>query len=311
MDDLLTVSGKKSKKTAKQWIQSYDGQKAITSIVFLLIPVALLILFTFVPAANMVVYSFQKRSQLGTDIEWVGLDNYKTIFSDSSYLMTFKNSIYYLIGSFIQQALALLVASVLCTRLRCKNFFKGVLFFPYLMNGVAVSLIFLNFFKNGDGVVSPQGTLNSILSVFGVEPYTWLGAETANFCLVFVSLWRYIGFDILMYIGAIQSINTDVYEAAELDGANSWQRFRYIVFPSIKSIIALQCILAVNGAISVFETPYIITGGKNGTTTFVIKTIETAFTYDKIGLASAMAMVLLSITIVVTIIQKTVFKEET
>ena len=136
MDDLLTVSGKKSKKTAKQWIQSYDGQKAITSIVFLLIPVALLILFTFVPAANMVVYSFQKRSQLGTDIEWVGLDNYKTIFSDSSYLMTFKNSIYYLIGSFIQQALALLVASVLCSRLRCKNFFKGVLSFfitPFIL----------------------------------------------------------------------------------------------------------------------------------------------------------------------------------
>lgn len=112
-----------------------------------------------------------------------------------------------------------------------------------------------------------------------------------------------------MYIGAIQSISPDIYEAASLDGANAWQRFRYIVFPSIRPIISLQLILAVKGAISVFEIPYIITGGRSGTSTFVIKTIETAFQYQKIGLASAMAIVLLAIILVVTGIQKVAFKE--
>ena len=119
----------------------------------------------------------------------------------------------------------------------------------------------------------------------------------------------YIGFDIIMYIGAIQSISPDIYEAADLDGANSWQRFRYIVFPSIRPIVSLQLILAIKGAVSVFEIPYIITGGRNGTSTFVIKTIETAFQYQKVGLASAMAIVLLAIILIVTGIQKICFKE--
>ena len=110
--------------------------------------------------------------------------------------------------------------------------------------------------------------------------------------------------------GAIQSISPDLYEAADLDGANPWQNFRYIVFPSIKPIISLQLILAVKGAISVFEIPYITTKGMMGTTTFVIKTINTAFSLKKVGLASAMGIVLLIITIIVTFIQKYFFRED-
>ena len=104
-------------------------------------------------------------------------------------------------------------------------------------------------------------------------------------------------------------ISPDLYEAADLDGANPWQNFRYIVFPSIKPIISLQLILAVKGAISVFEIPYITTKGMMGTTTFVIKTINTAFSLKKVGLASAMGIVLLIITIIVTFIQKYFFRE--
>ena len=113
-----------------------------------------------------------------------------------------------------------------------------------------------------------------------------------------------------MYIGAIQSISPDTYEAASLDGANSWQRFRYIIFPGIRPIIALQLILAIKGSISVFEIPYIITGGRFGTSTFVIRTIDTAFTYQHVGLASAMAVVLLAIILIVTSIQKAIFRED-
>ena len=174
------------------------------------------------------------------------------------------------------------------------------------MNGVAVALIFQRFFRGDDG-----GTLNTIISLFGADPVKWLSnGAINNWCLVFASVWRYIGFDILMFIGAIQSISPDIYEAADLDGANAWQKFWHIIFPSIRTIIALQLILAIKGAASVFEIPYIVTGGKMGTTTFVIKTIETGFQYQKIGLASAMAIVLLFIIIVITVIQKIFFKEE-
>ncbi|MGN0601929.1 MAG: carbohydrate ABC transporter permease [Oscillospiraceae bacterium] len=297
------------------WCKTYTGQKYITSCLFLLIPVALLVVFTFIPAFQLIPYSFQERGRLsaGDQIKFVGLENYKTIFSDPTYLITFKNSLYYLVGSFIQQILALIIATILCSKIRAKGLFKGVIFFPYLMNGVAVSLIFLNFFRFGE-VFEPQGTLNSMLGWFGIAPQNWLGdmqdSMKANLSLVFVSIWRYIGFDILMYIGAINSISTDLYEAADLDGANAWERFRYIIFPSIKPIISLQLILAIKGAISVFEIPYIMTNGANGTSTFVISTMETFFTKDKVGLASAMAVVLLIIIIIVTLLQKALFKED-
>ena len=300
----------KQKRTFLQWVKGYTGQKYITTVLFLLIPLALLILFTLIPAFNMGVYSFQKRDQLGVSVEWVGFDNYIRLFTDESYLKSFANSIYYLFGSFVQLAFALFIATLLCSKIKFANFFKGVLFFPYMMNGVAVSLIFRRFFQKGDGITNTEGTLNSILVMLGAEPVKWLSTPSiVNFCLVFASVWRYIGFDIVMFIGAIQSISPDIYEAADLDGANAWQRFWYIIFPSIRPIVALQLILAIKGAVSVFEIPYIITGGRSGTSTFVIKTIETAFQYQKIGLASAMAIVLLAIILVITAIQKAFFKE--
>ncbi|MBQ8966968.1 sugar ABC transporter permease [Ruminococcus sp.] len=295
-----------------QWLKTYEGQKLYVSILFLIIPLALLLLFTFVPAVNMVGYSFQERDQFGVDPKFVGIDNYKTIFTNPDYFITFKNSLYYLAGSFLQQIIALLVASILCSKIRAKGFFKGVLFFPYLMNGVAVSIIFLRFFTKGNPPLTQEGTLNSVLMLFGAEPVRWFDPANTflvNCCLVFVSIWRYIGFDIIMYIGAIQSISPDLYEASDLDGANPWQQFRYIVFPSIKPIVSLQLILAVKGAISVFEIPYIITGGNYGSSTFVIKTIETAFKKKQVGLACAMAVVLLVIIIIVTLVQKYFFRE--
>lgn len=298
------------KYTFLEWCRTYKGQKLITTILFLLVPLALLITFTFIPAFNMVYYSFQDRDQFGIDATFVGLDNYKTVFTNPDYFITFQTSLYYLVGSFIQQIIALLIASILCSKIRLKGLFKGTLFFPYLMNGVAVALIFQRFFSKGSPPLTSEGTLNAIIELFGGDPVKWLTTPwLANCCLVFVSMWRYIGFDIIMYMGAIQSISPDLYEASDLDGANPWQRFRYIVFPGIKPIISLQLILAVKGAISVFEVPYIITGGKNGTSTFVIKTIDTAFIYKKMGLASAMAVVLLIIIIVVTLIQQAFFKE--
>lgn len=298
------------KRTLAEWLKGYTGQKYMITVLFLLIPLALLILFTLIPAVNMIIYSFQKRDQLGVSVEWVGFDNYVRLFTDGSYLMTFGNSLYYLLGSFIQLSLALFVATLLCSKIRFANMFKGVMFFPYLMNGVAVSLIFRRFFQKGDGITNTEGTLNSIIQLFGGDPVKWLSdPNIVNFCLMFVSIWRYIGFDIIMFIGAIQSISPEIYEAADLDGANAWQRFWYIIFPSIRPIVALQLILAIKGSASVFEIPYIITGGRSGTNTFVIKTIETAFQYQKVGLASAMAIVLLAIILIVTGIQKLCFRE--
>ena len=255
----------------------------------------------------MVKYSFFKWNGTSPTMKFVGLNNYKEVFTRGEYLTVFKTSLYYLGGSFIQIALALYFAVILIGKIRGKNFFKGAIFFPYLINGVAIGFIFMYFFRE-------MGTLDTLLITLGVPADKiplWLGNPSIiNYSLSGVSVWRYLGQNMIMFIGAIQSINGDLYEASAIDGANKWQEFKYIIFPGIKSIVSLNIILAVKGAISVFEIPKIMTDGANGSSTFVLKTLDTAFTVHKVGLASAMGVVLLAIIMVITFIQKKYFEGE-
>jgi multiple sugar transport system permease protein len=253
----------------------------------------------------MVRYSFFKWNGTSPTMKFIGLKNYIQIFTRIEYLTVFKTSIYYFVGSIVQIVVALYFAVVLTAKIRGASFFKGVIFFPYLINGVAIGFIFMYFFRQA-------GTLDTILMALGVPQSKiplWLGnPRIINYSLTGVSVWRYLGQNMVMFIGAIQSINGDLYEAAAIDGANRWQQFKYITFPGIKLIISLNLILAVKGAISVFEIPKIMTDGANGSSTFVLKTLDTAFTIHKVGLASAMGVVLLIFIMIVTFIQKRFFE---
>lgn len=272
---------------------------------FLAVPLGLLVLFTYVPVANMVWYSFTSWDGLDPVKEPVGLDNYVRIFTDPQMFQVFFVSLYYLAGAALQLVLALYFATILSFNVRFRNFFKGVLFFPYLINGVAIGLVFLFFLR-------PGGTLDAALALVGVaEPPQWLGDPSlVNVSLAATSVWRFMGLNFVLFLGAIQSIPGELYEAADLDGASSWQKFRYIIAPAIRPIIGLTTILAISGSLSVFEIPWIMTGGANGSTTFVIQTVQQAFQFNKFGLASAMAVVLLLIVLVVTWIQRALFPDE-
>jgi multiple sugar transport system permease protein len=227
------------------------------------------------------------------------------VFTDPEVFSVFFVSLYYFVGSFVQMGIALYFATVLSFSTRFSAFFRGMLFFPYLITGVAIGFVFLYLFQ-------PGGTLDTVLGWFGLsDPPQWLGdASIANYSLAATSVWRYTGLNFVLFLGAIQSIPADLYEAAELDGANRWQQFRFIIFPGIRRIIGLSFILAVAGSLSVFEIPYIMTTGANGTSTFVIQTLQTAFQFRQVGLASAMAVVLLVIVLLVTWVQRRVFPDE-
>ena len=281
-------------------LRRFSVQRTLTICGFLAIPLLLLLVFTYLPFVDMVEYSFYRWDGY-SDKVFIGLENYKTLFAEPQYFTAFKSSIYYFIGSLVQIAIALYFANVFFYKLRGKNFFKGVLFFPYLLNGVAIGFVFLYFFK-------PDGVLDSILMALGVAEEKlplWLG-DTAlvNWSLTFVSVWRYMGQNMVMFCGATQSISGELFEAAQIDGAGRWQQFIYIMLPNIRGIISLNLILAVKGAISVYEIPFIMTKGTGGSMTFVIKTLSTAFTDKKIGLSCAMGVILLIIVMIITFIQK-------
>ncbi|MEI4326737.1 sugar ABC transporter permease [Streptococcus suis] len=279
---------------------SQAAEKHLLIFTFTIIPVLLLLTFSYYPLVKMFQYSLTNWNGYSPNPDFVGLDNYKTILTKPTYFTVFKTSLYYFIATFFQLGIALLFATILSFKVKFANFWKGILFFPYLLNGVAIGFIFLYFYKGG-------GTLDTVLEMLGLgdQIQLWLGnREINNISLAFTSVWRYTGFNFLVFLGAIQSINPEIYEAAEIDGANRWDQFIYIIFPSIRNIIFLNIILGVSGSLSVFDIPYIMTGGSNGTTTFVIQTIDTAFKYNKVGLASAMAIILLVIVVVVTLVQR-------
>lgn len=282
---------------------SYKTQRRLLIFGFLLIPTLLLVTFSFVPLGNLVYYSFLKWNGYSKNKEFIGLDNYIRLFTRPEYFAVLKVSLYYLVGSFIQMALALYFATILTFKVKGKNFFKGVIFFPNLLNGVAIGFIFLYFFKG-------NGTLDTLLTALGLEGFIhkWLlERQLVNVSMAFTSIWRYMGFNFIVFLGAIQSISSEIYEAADIDGANKWHKFIYIIWPSIIQIIELNLILAVSGAISAFEIPYVMLFGGNGSKTFVIQVVELAFKNGKVGLASAMAIVLLVMVLLVTGVQKLYF----
>ncbi|MEV7886586.1 carbohydrate ABC transporter permease [Streptomyces sp. NPDC002817] len=273
--------------------------RGVTPWLFLLAPLVLLITFTYAPIANMVAYSLTDWDGVSPELHYTGVGNYEEIFTRPELFEVFWVSGYYLAASALQIVAALYFATILSFNIRFRNFFKGVLFFPYLINGVAIGFVFLYFFQDG-------GTLDSVLSLFGVQTdHAWLGTPvSANTSLAGVSMWRYLGLNFVLFLGAIQSIPGELYEAAELDGANRWHQFRYIIAPGIKPVLTLTVILSISGSLSAFEIPYIMTGGATGTETFVIQTVNLAFRFNKTGLASAAAVVLLLIILLVTWVQR-------
>jgi multiple sugar transport system permease protein len=294
----------KKKRTLKEWATSRDGQKVFVMVAFMTIPLLLLFVFTYLPFGEMFGFSFYDMKYVGAR-KFVGMKNYLKVFQRSDCFGALKLSVYYMLGSVVQLVLALYLATILSFKVKGGSIFKGCMFFPYLINGIAIGFIFKFFYTRGF-------VFDTVLQWCGFQldnlPYWLKDQRINNFSLVGTSVWRYFGQNMVLFIGAIMSVDSELYEAAMLDGANRFQQFKYIIMPSIKTIITLNVILSITGSLSAFEPPYVITSGANGTGTYFVVMHEIAHTQQKVGLASAMAIVLLIIILAVTILQKLFFK---
>lgn len=302
--EATNITTQKKKRSFSEWARSRDGQKVFVMIAFLIVPLVLLIVFTYLPFAEMVSYSFYNMKYTGAR-KFVGWKNYMKVFQRSDCFGALKLSLYYMLGSVVQLAIALYLATMLSFKTRFGDLFKGFMFFPFLINGIAVGFIFNFFYTRGF-------VFDTVLQWCGFQldnlPY-WLKDQSINnFSLVGTSVWRYFGQNMVLFIGAIMSVDPELYEASMLDGANKWHQFLYIILPSIKTILTLNVILSITGSLSAFEPPYVITDGANGTGTYFVIMHQIAHTQQKVGLASAMAVVLLAIILVVTVAQKLFFK---
>jgi multiple sugar transport system permease protein len=294
----------------RSFFETVKGQQVVVSITFMLVPVFLLVLFTYLPFVKMAQFSFYQMKYIGTRV-FIGLENYKDVFTRAEILGSLRLSLYYLGASFIQLSLALFFASVLSLKTKYKEFFKGVIFFPYLVSGIAIGFMFKFFFTRGF-------VLDTVLGWFRINqdtlPYWLRDAGVNNTMLAATSVWRYLGQNMVLFIGAITSIDPQLYEAADMDGASTWNKFRHIMLPGISTIVVLNMILAVSGSISAFEPPYVITNGTFDTATYFVTMHSMAHEKQKVGLASAMAIILMLLIILITLLQRfisrTFFEED-
>ncbi len=272
---------------------------------FLLIPMVLLALFSYYPLMKLIQLSFTDWNGMSRDLKYIGIRNYQDIFSQKELFQTFGNNMAYVITALIQQIAGLFLAILLNSNIKMKTTFRAILFMPYIINGVAVAFMFNYMYDYSN---SP---INYILGSLGIEAVHFISnSYMTNFALSFISFWKYVGWTMVIYIAALQSIPGDVYEAARIDGAGFFQTIRYITLPNIKKMLEVSLLLSLNGALQVYFEPFLITkGGPNGrTATFISKSLELAYSYSKYGKAATMGVILLFMILVLVAVQNLFLK---
>ena len=275
----------------------------MTIATFLVVPVASLLLLNIYPLLQLFWISLTDFNSINwARAKFVGLRNFSDLFSfDKDLLLSMVNSLYYLAGSIVQLILATWFAVVLNQKLPGSRLFRTILFIPFVLNAVAAGLIFRNFLEL-------NGALNNTLQLFFGPDFriTWLDSSQSytNFSLALASIWRYLGFNLVVTFGALQAIPQDQYDAAKLEGANQWQSFWRITYPSIRLVIFLQFMLSLVGSLEVFEVPLLITRGAGATSTFAIQMVVTGFQNKRAGTAAAMAVLMLIIVVIIFIVTR-------
>lgn len=274
---------------------------------FLVIPVLLLALFSYYPLAKLIQLSFTNWDGMSPKLHYIGFKNYIDIFTQKELFRTFGNNMAYVLTAVIQQFAGLFLAVLLNSNIKMKTTFRAILFMPYIINGVAVAFMFNYMYDYSN---SP---INTLLKMLGFGSIHFIsGSYFTNFALSFISFWKYVGYTMVIYLAALQSIPNEIYEAARIDGAGFFQTVFYITFPNIKNMLKVSLLLSLNGALQVYFEPFLITkGGPDGrTATFISKSLELAYNYRKYGKAAAMGVILLIMIIMIVLIQKLFLKED-
>ncbi len=258
--------------------------------------IVLLVLVAF-PTVYMFTVAFQKfnPAQLGAN-EWIGLDNFARLLTDEKFHNALKNTLVFTaVAVTIEFLLGLGFALLVDKYLQRLTFIKTVLLIPMMLPPIAVALNWRLLFQPRFGVI------NDVLSrVFGIEPVLWTSKiETAMISLIIVDVWEWTPFVFLMVLAGLAGLPREPYEAADIDGANAWHKFRDLTWPFLRPVIAIVVLLRVMDAFRIFDQVFILTrGGPAGATeTLSLYLYKIAFQFFDLGYASAMSLFMLVLTI--------------
>jgi multiple sugar transport system permease protein len=235
-------------------------------------------------------------------VTWAGLANFKELFHDETFRIALVNTFYYVIGTVPPtMAVALGLALLLNQPLYGRDFFRTTFFFPYVASLVAVAVVWNMLFNPA------MGPVNQLLVSLGVEhPPRWTASvDWAMPTVIMASIWKGVGYYMVIYLAALQGIPSYLYEAAEIDGANAWQKFRYVTLPMLTPATFFVSVMLTIASFKVFDLILVMTDGGPGraTNVLVIHTYNIAFREFRFGYASAIALVLFVIVLIITIVQ--------
>jgi multiple sugar transport system permease protein len=283
--------------------RSYTLEKPVITWTFLAPWLVTLGLFWLYPLAYSFYLSFTQYSTLGNRARWIGLANYERLMGDPVFWKALANTAIFVVGTIpFTTIFALLLAVLLNKNIAWKSVYRASYFIPSVTSIVVLSLVFTNLYAH-------DGYINSLLSTIGV-PFPkdgWLaGTGTALPAIMAMDVWIAIGYYVVLFLAALQTIPKELYEAADLDGASAWKQFTRITMPGLRPMLLFVIVINTIRSFQVFTEVFVMTKGGpiNSTTTLVYQIYENAFVQsDKMGYASAVAYVTFLLILSVSLVQ--------
>ncbi len=300
---------KRKSVSVRAWWQSVSGSK-FAFICMGLIPLFVAyFLFSLYPIFQALRFSFYKYNMIGLQ-KFTGLDNFRRVLRDELFIKSLGNTFYYILGTVGLGVFLSLMAAIFINsfrRGRASSFLCIAFFLPIAASGVVGGIL-------GRWITGyDSGILNTIIGYFGIPRVNWLVNPLATMpFLICLSIWKGMGFNVIIFLAGLQGISRDIYEAASIDGANWWKKIRYITIPLIEPITLVLVITGIIGATQMFDLVYVMTeGGPLHTTRVIFYHIyQTAFFYMRMGYALMMNLVVFIILFVFTLAQFRAMKKK-
>jgi multiple sugar transport system permease protein len=281
-------------RTEPQWVNRAEARAGFGFVLPVLLVFALL---RVVPTFLALFFSFTEYNLL-TSPSWAGLKNYAQLLQDPLVLNSFKVTIIYTVGTIVPSVvISLAVAMLLDRKLHGMPLFRTSFFTPQVASWVAISMIWVYMLNPGFGVV------NWFLSFLGVDQIPWLSSTSwALPSLIMIGIWRNLGYGVIIYLAGLQGVPGHLSEAAMVDGASGWRRFRKITLPMLAPTTTFLLIMMAIISLQTFDQVFVLTGGgpANSTSTVVFYVYQNAFQYLQMGYASALAIVLFVLILILS-----------
>jgi multiple sugar transport system permease protein len=280
---------------------------AIAAWIFLFPALILLSIFIIYPIAYLFFLSFTAGSFTSTGTYWVGLRNYWRLLLNPDFWQVIGNTVYFTIATVIPSLIIPLgLATLLNQNMALRGVIRTAYFLPSIISLVAAGLGFRWLFQT-------EGPVNGLLNAFNIAPIPWFGDTFwAMAVLIILSIWKQLGFNMVVFLAGLQAIPLSRYEAAELDGANAWQQFWHITLPGLRPTLVFAIVTTVIFTLRSFEQVYVVTGGGplNSTNLLVYYIYQEAFGQFDFGYAAAAATVLLAVTLMLVYLQLRTWSDE-